>query len=100
MIKRDNFWVIIIGLLISSSIYILIPYILEFIFNYSFEKHFRYPAVLYVQKWYLAVILSGIYIGISKANYKIINGIIVGMFHFIPLLLVIKILLTTKWSLI
>ena len=95
--KKIHLGTIFIGLLISWGVEVLIPFvhtILDFIMKTSLSHPLRY----YLLWGYLAVVLSGIYVGLSKANYKIINGAVVGMVYYITFALFIRILLNRNLS--
>jgi len=82
--KRIHFRTVIVGLLISWGVEALIP-LIQTILDFVIRTNLRYPLTHYLLWGYLAVVLSGIYVGFSKANNKVINGIVVGIFYYIVL---------------
>jgi hypothetical protein len=88
--KRIEPRIVVIGLLISLGVDCLIP-LVHTILDFLIRTNLRYPLTHYLLWGHLGVVLSGIYIGLSKANNKIINGIIVGMLYYIISILFIGI---------
>jgi hypothetical protein len=81
--KRIKFKTIIVGLLISLAIEVLMPIIQTILELSPVGINFHHPLTYYLLWGYLAVVLSGIYVGFSKTNDKIINGMMVGIFYYI-----------------
>jgi hypothetical protein len=86
--KRIHFRTVIFGLLISWGVEALVP-LIHTILDFVVSINLRYPLTHYLLWGYLAVVLSGIYIGFSKATNKVINGMVVGIFYYIGLSLFI-----------
>jgi len=80
--KKIHIRTIIIGLLISWGVEVLIP-LIHTIIDFIIRTNLRYPLTHYLLWGYLAVVLSGIYVGFSKTNSKVINGIVVGIFYHV-----------------
>jgi hypothetical protein len=80
--KKPNLRTVIIGLLISWSTEIFIPFI-QTMLDFTIRPNLRYPLTHYLLWGYLPVVLSGIYVGLSKTNNKIINGFLVGVFYYV-----------------
>jgi len=87
-VKRIHFRTVIIGLLISWGVEALIP-LIHTILDFFIGTNLSYPLTHYLLWGYLAVVLSGIYVGFSKTNNKVINGIVVGIFYYVFLRLFI-----------
>jgi hypothetical protein len=79
--KSIHFRTVIVGLLISWGIEALIP-LIHTILDFVIRTNLRYPLTHYLLWGYLAVVLSGIYVGFSKTNNKAINGLVVGIFYY------------------
>jgi hypothetical protein len=80
--KKIHLRTVIIGLLISWGVEVLIP-LIHTILDFIIRTNLRYPLTHYLLWGYLAVVLSGIYVGFSKTNNKVINGIVVGIFYYV-----------------
>lgn len=80
--KKIHFRTIIIGLLISWGVEVLIP-LIHTILDFVIRTNLRYPLMHYLLWGYLAVVVSGIYIGFSRADNKVINGIVVGIVYYV-----------------
>ena len=79
--KRIHFRTVIIGLLISWGVEALIP-LIHTILYFAIRTNLRYPLTHYLLWGYLAIFISGIYVGFSKTNNKVINGVLVGIIYY------------------
>jgi hypothetical protein len=80
--KSIDFRSVVIGLFISLGMECLIP-LVHTILDFVIRTNLRYPLTHYLLWGHLGVVLSGVYIGLSKAHNKVINGMIVGMLYYV-----------------
>lgn len=95
--KKIHFRTIIIGLVISWGVECFIP-LIHTILDFIMRINLNYPLTHYLLWGYLPVVLSGIYVGLSKTNNRIINGIIVGMFYYVAYSLFIAVFTNRLWE--
>jgi hypothetical protein len=94
--NKTNIKTIITGILIALGSFYLITFI-ETILNFSMGISFKKPLSEYLLWGYSPIVLSGVYVGFSKATRKIIIGIIIGLLFRLSLWLILDVLIPAPY---
>lgn len=79
--NKAEFRTVTIGLLLSWGVEILTP-LIQTCLDFIMRTSLNYPLTHYLLWGYLPVVISGIYIGLSRTKNKVINGIVVGICYY------------------